>query len=90
MLTVPTHIEVTATRLLDLRSSASAVTTCRAPVAPRGWPKALFIVIQGFIGHLEGCIGLTLLHHGDSLCLVEDSIFVRSILPIVKVSIYLF
>lgn len=34
--TVPTHIEVTATRLSVRRSSAKAVTTWRAPVAPKG------------------------------------------------------
>lgn len=41
---MPTHIEVTATRLSWRRSSASAVTTCRAPVAPRGCPNALSLV----------------------------------------------
>lgn len=43
-LTVPTHIEVTAILLFCRRNSERAVTTWRAPVQPRGWPKALLIV----------------------------------------------
>lgn len=38
---VPTHIDVTATFFPRCLSSVSAVTTCRAPVHPRGCPKAL-------------------------------------------------
>lgn len=41
LLTVPTHIEVTATLLSCLLSSDNAVTIWRAPVQPNGWPRAL-------------------------------------------------
>lgn len=40
-LTVPTHIDVTATLLFCLLSSDNAVTIWRAPVQPSGWPRAL-------------------------------------------------
>lgn len=55
-LTVPTHIDVTAIRWLDLRSSERAVTTCRAPVAPRGWPKALWLVLLEDFLYINICL----------------------------------
>ena len=41
-LTVPTHMDITATLALRRRSSESAATTCRTPVQPNGCPKALW------------------------------------------------
>lgn len=40
-LTVPTHMDVTAILAFRRLNSDSAVTTCRVPVQPSGWPMAL-------------------------------------------------
>lgn len=37
-------MEVTTTLAFRLFSSESAVTTCRVPVQPSGWPMALWVV----------------------------------------------
>lgn len=41
-------MDVIATRLFWRRSSDSAVTTWRAPVQPRGWPRALLELVFFF------------------------------------------